>query len=129
MYLMHKWWARKPHNIIAEYINAYTQTRGHGARPLYGVRGRAYRGGSLGLLAIGFDVNPLATFIAINTGKPCNISAIRKSFNKLKSDCAILRSRLYGTKCYQCGGDGEISHQIFERIGELDLLQETWLNA
>jgi DNA modification methylase len=25
MYLMHKWWARKPHNVISEYISHYTK--------------------------------------------------------------------------------------------------------
>jgi len=25
MYLMHKYWARKPHNVVAEYIKRYSQ--------------------------------------------------------------------------------------------------------
>jgi len=25
MYLLHKWWARKPHNIVRQYVETYSR--------------------------------------------------------------------------------------------------------
>ena len=65
MYLMHKYWARKPHNVVREYIENYTKKGeivldpfcGSGPTPIEAIKS--------GRKGIGIDLDPIATFIKI----------------------------------------------------------------
>ncbi len=129
MYLMHKWWARKPHNIIAEYINAYSFPNevvfdpfmGSGVVPIEAIH--------LGRRAMALDINPMSTFITENTGKPCNIESLYDQYKLIKRNCGPLRTTLYSTNCPQCHSMSEITHQIFKHTKDSDICQEIWIKC
>ncbi len=76
MYLMHKWWARKPHNVIHDYIEHYTSKGiivldpfcGSGVTPIEAIK--------MGRKAIGVDLDPIATFITRMTARPIQLKSI-----------------------------------------------------
>jgi len=129
MYLMHKWWARKPHNVMAEYIQAYSLPNdvifdpfmGSGVVPIEAVH--------LGRRAIGLDINPMSAFIAKNTGMFCDIELIRNQFEEIQRSCYSLRKILYGTDCPRCHSKSEITHLIFKHNQNSDLCQEIWVKC
>jgi hypothetical protein len=69
-YLLHKYWARKPHNVIAELLSSLVPINGVVVDPFCG-SGVVIREATLqGIPAFGFDVNPIATLISTVTSMP-----------------------------------------------------------
>lgn len=102
MYLMHKYWARKPHNVVAEYIEHYSNKGdivldpfcGSGVTPIEAIK--------LGRKAIGVDIDPVAIFITRNTGMPIDLKKFQIEFTKIKKKLQNDINSLYKTKCSKC---------------------------
>jgi len=66
MYLMHKWWARKPHNVVSEYIKYYSK-EGDIILDTFSGSGVTLAEGLIqNRKAIGVDLDPMALFISKN---------------------------------------------------------------
>lgn len=63
IYTAMKYWGKKPHNIWAEYIKHYTPENGVYLDPFCGSGISIIEALKLGRKAIGFDLNPLSTFM------------------------------------------------------------------
>lgn len=63
IYTAMKYWGKKPHNIWAEYIKQYTPEDGVYLDPFCGSAISVIEALKLGRKAIGFDLNPLSTFM------------------------------------------------------------------
>ena len=108
MYLMHKYWARKPHNVVAEYIKCYSKEGdivldpfcGSGPTPLEAIK--------LGRKAVAVDLDPMATFITRMTGIPADVGKVKAAFNEIKQSCAERINELYKTECGECGKEAII---------------------
>jgi 16S rRNA G966 N2-methylase RsmD len=102
MYLMHKWWARKPHNVVSEYIEHYSSPSdivldpfcGSGVTPLEAIK--------LGRKAIGIDLDPVATFISRMTGIPCKTDLIKREFDEIRESISKTILSYYETNCPKC---------------------------
>ena len=69
MYLMHKYWARKPHNVVSEYIKNYTKEGDIVLDPFCGSGPTPIEAIKLGRKGIGIDLNPLSTFVTRMTAR------------------------------------------------------------
>lgn len=67
IYKAMKYWGRKPHNIWSEYIARYTPKDGIFLDPFCGSAISVFEGAKLGIKSIGFDLNPLSSFIIEST--------------------------------------------------------------
>ena len=65
-YLMHKYWARKPHNVISHCIQRLLPQKGVVIDPFCGSGVTLREGALLGHECYGFDVNPTACLITEN---------------------------------------------------------------
>lgn len=65
-YKIHKYFARRPHNVFAELINSFTNPNEIVVDPFCGGGVTIYEGLRLGRKVVGFDLNPLSTFIVRN---------------------------------------------------------------
>lgn len=63
IYQAMKYWGKKPHNIWAEYIKTYTPKNGIFLDPFMGSGISILESLKLGIKAIGFDINPISSFI------------------------------------------------------------------
>jgi DNA modification methylase len=66
-YLMHKYWGRKAHNLIAEHIAHYTRPNDIVLDPFMGSGGVLIESKKIGRRSIGVDINPITKLIVDNT--------------------------------------------------------------
>src|SRR3989344_9563698 len=99
MYLIHKYWARKPHNVVSEYIQHYTEEGDIVLDPFCGSGPTPIEAIKLGRKGIGIDLNPISTFITRMTSQPIDANQIKKIFEEIKVNCKSEINELYKTKC------------------------------
>lgn len=102
MYLMHKYWARKPHNVVAEYIKRYSEKGEIVLDPFCGSGVTAIEALKYGRKTIATDVDPMASFISRMTVVPINLDDFEKQFEKIKKKCKKRIDSLYETTCPRC---------------------------
>jgi len=115
MYLMHKFWARKPHNVVAEYIHTYSKPGEIVLDPFVGSGVTAVEALHLGRRAVAIDANPMSAFVTWATLVPADISALEKAFKSIEDKCKDRIRELYTTKCRECGKDAEVLATIWKR--------------
>ncbi|MBU2639015.1 MAG: hypothetical protein KJ955_08635 [Nanoarchaeota archaeon] len=108
MYLMHKYWARKPHNVVAEYIKHYSKEGDIVLDPFCGSGVTAIESIKHGRKTIGIDLDPMSTFITRMTAIPADIDKIKKTFKEIQNSCKKEIEDLYKTKCKKCGSEALI---------------------
>lgn len=69
-YLIHKYWARKPHNILRHYLETFFEKGDLVADPFCGSGVFLAEAKKLGIDAIGMDINPIAYLISEVTTNP-----------------------------------------------------------
>jgi 16S rRNA G966 N2-methylase RsmD len=115
MYLMHKFWARKPHNVVAEYIKRYSDEGEIVLDPFAGSGVTAIEAIKLGRKGIAIDLDPIATFITRQTAIPADIDAIKSTFSNIQRACKEQIEALYETLCKRCGTKARILATVWDR--------------
>jgi DNA modification methylase len=106
MYLMHKYWARKPHNVVAEYIKHYSNKDDIVLDPFCGSGVTPIEAMKLGRKSIGVDIDPIAIFITRNTGIPIDLKKFQEEFEAIKHKLQKKIDSLYRTRCIKCKSIG-----------------------
>ena len=109
-YLMHKYWARKPHNVINECILQLTPANGVVLDPFCGSGVTLRESSVIGRKCYGFDINPSAYQITKVLINPPSASEFEKIINPILDSLNRKYGHLYTTK------DGKrikyLSHRI-----------------
>jgi DNA modification methylase len=104
IYRAMKYWGKKPHNIWSEYIKNYTPDNGIFLDPFTGSGISLFESFKLGRKSIGFDLNPLTTFLIEVTFSNFNFLEFKEEFNKIKKE--IIEDSVYkeffSTTCPKC---------------------------
>ena len=85
-YLLHKYWARKPHNIIANFLNLLLPEGGIVLDPFCGSGVVLREAQKQDRSAIGFDVNPIAVLISRVLIDPPSLADFEKEFNHILNE-------------------------------------------
>ncbi|MHA1793167.1 MAG: DNA methyltransferase [Promethearchaeota archaeon] len=102
MHVMHKYWSRKPFNVVRAYIEASTREGDIVLDPFCGSGVSVSQSLMLGRKVIGLDLNPMAIFITRNTITRLDIEKIYKTFEKLAANVRDKIESLYKTRCPKC---------------------------
>ena len=97
-YLMHKYWARKPHNVISECISLLTKEGDIVLDPFCGSGVTIREGSLIGRKCYGFDVNPAAVLISsvlVNPPDPNEFSVV---FDQIYNNSIKKFGHLYQTE-------------------------------
>ena len=102
VYKIHKYWARKPWNVVAEYIDKYSSEGDLVIDPFCG----SGLTGAESILQnrnfLGIDLNPMATMITKGTLQFCDIEELNKDFKTIEDLCKEEIMNLYKTEvCYE----------------------------
>lgn len=111
IYKLHKYWGRKPWNVIGEYIKNYTKERdiildvfsGSGIASI-----ETLKLGGRGVIAI--DINPIATFIAKQSVAPVDLQKLETTFEKILYEVKPTFDEEYYTMCRKCGNRARVIH-------------------
>ena len=115
MYLMHKYWARKPHNVVSEYIKNYTKKGDIVLDPFCGSGPSPNEAIKLGRKGIGIDLDPMATFITRMTAIPVDIDSIKKTFEEIEKGRKSTINKLYKTNCKKCKNEAIVLATVWDR--------------
>ncbi len=114
MYLMHKYWGRKPANIVRSYINKYTKAGDVVLDPFVGSGVTAFEALRLKRHAVAFDLNPFSEFLIKTTLTPVPPSKLNDAANQIKESISSLYKFCYFIDCSECKEEAEITHCIFK---------------
>ena len=115
MYLMHKYWARKPHNVVGEYIRHYSKKGEIVLDPFVGSGVTAIEALKCGRKAIAIDLDPISTFITRMTLIPVDLKDFRNAFEQIKKTAKSQVESLYQDKCPKCGKKANVLATVWHR--------------
>ncbi|MDF2800673.1 MAG: adenine-specific methylase [Anaerocolumna sp.] len=101
-YLMHRYWGRKAHNVVSEYINFYTNEGDTVLDPFMGSGIAVIESLKSNRRAIGIDINPMSVFIVNNSLSRINLTEFEDIFNTIYNDTYTKYSSIYETHCPKC---------------------------
>ena len=113
-YMMHKYWGRKPHNVVSEYIYTHTKPGDTVLDPFMGSGVVLIEGAKLERNVIGVDLNPMSKFIVDNTIQKVNIAEYQYHFDKIFNEVYSKYKEFYITKCPKCNGPAEFSSLVWD---------------
>lgn len=98
IYSMHKYWAKKPYNIIRDFILKYSTKGEIILDPFCGSGVTITESIFTGRKVIGIDINPSAIFITKETVAKVSTRKLIEEYNKLETDCKDKINNLYVVK-------------------------------
>jgi 16S rRNA G966 N2-methylase RsmD len=101
-YMMHKFWARRPHNVFAELVNHYSETGDIILDPFCGGGVTVVEALRLGRKVVGVDLNPLATYVTGMEVRPLDVEKFLQELNGIRKKVEVELSNLYQTSCPKC---------------------------
>ncbi|MDI6654895.1 MAG: DNA methyltransferase [Candidatus Hydrothermarchaeota archaeon] len=102
MYLMHKYWARKPHNVVREYIEHYSKPNEIVLDPFCGSGVTAIEAMKTGRKAIAIDLDPVSAFITKCTAMSIHLKKFEDLFQSIREKIKDEINALYITQCTKC---------------------------
>jgi adenine-specific DNA methylase len=108
-YRLHKYWSRKPPDLVAARIAAATAPGDLVLDPFCGSGVAPIEAAALGRRAIGVDVNPFAIFLARTTAVPCLPDALAAAGARVLEAAAAAEGDWHRTPCRRCGADAALA--------------------
>jgi hypothetical protein len=99
LYLIHRYRARKPHNVVCEYVRHYSKENDMVMDPFCGSGVVAIEAISMGRKVIAIDLNPLATFITRTSLVSVDLKELDHAFEEVEKAARHRIYELYITKC------------------------------
>lgn len=114
IYAMHKYWSKKPPNIVGYFIDKYSQKEdlvldlfsGYGVTGIEALR--------LQRKCILIDLNPISTFISKVLIEPLELAEVERTFVSIKAKVKPFLYSCYKTQCSQCGEYTVATHYIHQ---------------
>lgn len=114
-YVWHKYWARKPHNVVRQFIEHYCPPGGIVLDPFSGSGVTAIEAVRTGRLAVAVDINPIAIEILRATLLPVDIDELKAALAEIEARCKDKIEALYLTRCRACRKDIPALAFVWER--------------
>lgn len=108
VYRMHRYFARRPHNLFAALIEHFTEPGDVVLDPFMGGGVTLVEATERGRRAIGFDTNPLASFITRTELESLDIEDYRRAVERVGARLTADTANLYSTTCRACQGDARV---------------------
>jgi NAD(P)H-flavin reductase/16S rRNA G966 N2-methylase RsmD len=124
LYRMHKYWGRKPSNVVAEYIKRYCPENEIVLDPFVGSGTTAIEAIRHRRKVIGLDINPLAVFITQTTLQPVRLVSLEATFRTILNELFPEIAPWYETRCSKCGKRAFISYVVYVGENDRDLSDE-----
>lgn len=114
-YLMHRYWGRKAHNVVSDYIKNFTDEGDTVLDPFMGSGLTNVESSKLNRKSIGVDLNPMSLFIVQNTLSNLDLNAFNEHYKVIYNRIYEEFFHLYFTKCPSCGSICQTEICIWEK--------------
>jgi 16S rRNA G966 N2-methylase RsmD len=129
IYEIHQSRSRKPSNVVARYIDYYTEPGDIVFDPFAGSGVTAIEAVRAGRKGIAVDLDPVSTFISRWTVKPLNLDKTEAAFAAIAPSIETQIAPLYETTCGRCSKireKGIISHTIWKEENGTSRPEQIW---
>ena len=113
-YLLHRYWGRKAHNVVNEYIKNYTKKNDLVLDPFMGSGVVPIECAKMQRKAIGVDLNPISTFIVNNTINKIDLVSLEKNFTRIFNKNKKKYESFYLSKCNKCKSNAIIENSVWK---------------
>jgi len=112
IYRAMKYWGKKPHNIWSKYIDHYTPKNGVFLDPFAGSGISIFESFKLGRKTIGYDLNPLTSFLIETYFTKFNLDAFKNEFNIIKKEIITDPTyiKYFASNCDNCKSNAIAQH-------------------
>lgn len=117
----HKYWGKKPSNLMSMLASTLCPAGGHVLDPFVGYGSLARECSSLGLTFTGFDINPTAIRLSTFLASPPPSTSMQSSFRCIEAACREKINHSY----YISSTDTVATHYLWER----EQLKEIWTSG
>jgi putative DNA methylase len=121
VYRMHRYFARRPHNVFAELIQHYSKPMDIVLDPFCGGGVTLVEGLLQGRRVVGCDQNRMATFITEMELRDLNVKGFQEAVEGVLQSFKPTSNRLFTTQCRGCGSNAKVLW--FEYSGVTDCSQ------
>ena len=126
IYAMHKYWSKKPFNLVANYILRFSEPGDIVLDPFCGSGVTIIESVRTHRKAIGFDINPIAVFITKMGLEHVGIEDLKQAYKHLETRVKTSINNLYKTKCPNCESEDEVAtHYIWSS----EIMSEVWVSC
>ena len=115
-YGFHKYWARKPANVISRHILHYTKPGQVVLDPFCGSGVSVIESLIAGRRAIGIDVNPLAIHLVRTTVLGAQVEGLEDALAKLESSVGRKINKAMSVNCPLCKKKAEIKYRVWSSV-------------
>lgn len=105
VYVMHKFWARRPWKLFRKLILEFTNPGDIILDPFAGGGVTLVEGLIARRRVVAVDLNPLAVKIMKHEVEPLDITSFKEAIKRLSSVIEPLAAELYSVRCPDCGGN------------------------
>ena len=126
-YLMHKYWARKPYNVVRTYIEYFTSKNGIVMDPFAGSGVTSIEAIKAGRKAISVDINPISNHIINGTCNVISASDFDRAITTIGKNVSTLSDSLYTVKCYECKKKSLVNYTVWSQSIQCDACKEKFL--
>jgi adenine-specific DNA methylase len=113
-YRLHKYWGKKPANVVAAYIEAFSRKGETVLDPFCGSGVSVAEAIASGRKAVGIDLNPVAVRITRTRLRTVPLELLDRAFLALEARMGPLVDPLCKTTCDRCGGQASIVSTVFD---------------
>lgn len=113
-YMMHKYWGRKAHNLVAHYITEHSLEGDVVLDPFAGSGGAVIEAHKAGRVGVGVDVNPMTKLIVRCTLSGYGPDRFLGHFDELAAAIPRAVRELGTTACPQCGLPSQLRNAVWE---------------
>lgn len=122
-YRLHKYWARKPGNIVRTYIEHFTNPQEIVFDPFAGSGVTMIEALLAGRRAVTVDINPISSLIINGTAFPVNNLLALDAFKKIEKQVKPLAESLFATSCHICTKEVTANFIVWSSTGKCSKCQ------
>jgi len=123
-YLMHKYWGRKAHNIVRQYIEFFTRENQIVMDPFMGSGVTIIESLKTKRKVIGVDLNPMSISIVKNSISSIDLDEFQQSYDIIIKKIRKKYNHLYKSPCPICNENSKINCSVWEEETLLTLKGE-----
>jgi SAM-dependent methyltransferase len=115
-YRLHKYWARKPHNVVKAHIAHYTLPGDIVLDPFCGSGVTIAESLLAGRKAVGIDLNPLAVEVTRALINSCSMEELAEAFRIIEDKVAGYIEQKFSHPCPLCNKKVTIKHRVCSSV-------------